>query len=45
MAKDGNIAYISMDFGHKNSDRNGNIILKGSENGSCQFKCHENQKS
>ena len=28
MAKNGHIAYISTDFGHKNSDRNGNIILE-----------------
>ena len=31
-----NIAYISTDFGHKNSDVNGDIIFRGSENATCQ---------
>ena len=35
MAENGNIAYISTDFGHKNNDGNGNIIFERSENGNC----------
>ena len=31
MAKNGDIAYISTDFGHKNSDENRYIILEGRE--------------
>ena len=40
MAENGNIAYISTDFGHENNDVNGNIILRGPENGNCQYNCH-----
>ena len=29
MAENGNIAFISTDFGHENSDGNGNDILEG----------------
>ena len=29
MAENGNVAYISTDFEHKNSDENGIIILEG----------------
>ena len=29
MAENGDIAYISTDFGHKNSERNGKIIFEG----------------
>ena len=31
MAKNGNTAYILLDFGQKNNDGNGNIILEGRE--------------
>ena len=29
LAENGNIVYISTDFGHRSSDGNGNIILEG----------------
>ena len=29
MAENGNIGYVSTDFGHKKSDGNGNMNLKG----------------
>ena len=31
MAENGNTAYILLDFGQKNNDGNGNIILEGRE--------------
>ena len=45
MAENGNIAYISTDFGHENSDVNGKTILRGLENGNCPYDCHGHRKS
>ena len=45
MTENGNIAYISTDFGHKKQCRKRNYHFKGkSENGNCQFKCHGYRK-
>ena len=43
MAENGNIAYISTEFGHRTVAET-EISFRGSENGHCQYSCYENWK-